>query len=52
MRGPAYVAAVIAAVGIMLVIAREPADQNRSRFTHCCRTDIRGFGGDLDTECP
>jgi len=27
MRGPAYVAAVIAAVGIMLVIAREPADQ-------------------------
>ena len=27
MRGPAYDAAVIAAVGIMLVIAREPADQ-------------------------
>ena len=27
MRGPAYVAAVIAAVGIMLVIAKEPADQ-------------------------
>ena len=27
MRGPAYVAAVIAAVGLMLVIAREPADQ-------------------------
>ena len=27
MRGPAYVVAVIAAVGIMLVIAREPADQ-------------------------
>ena len=27
MRGPAYVAAVIAAVGIMLVIAREPGDQ-------------------------
>ncbi|MEC8475048.1 MAG: heavy-metal-associated domain-containing protein [Planctomycetota bacterium] len=28
MRGTAYVAAVIAAVGIMLVIAREPANQN------------------------
>ena len=27
MRGPTYVAAVIGAVGIMLVIAREPADQ-------------------------